>query len=151
MIYVDKEGAWFHKGAPIIHRELVLFFYQSLSLDEQGRYILRLKDQVCRLDVEDTPFVVVRTEYMGAEGDGGKEHFLLHLTDDTTEALDPESLSIGAAHVLYCRIRGGRFPARFSRPGYYQLAKYVQEEPRGGGYFLFLNKRRYYLEEKSRA
>jgi len=148
MIYVDKEGAWFHKGAPIIHRELLLLFYQSLFLDEQGRYIIKFRDQVCRLDVEDTPFVIVRAEYAEAQGDGKKDRFLLHLIDDTKEELDPETLSIGAAHVLYCRIRGGRFPARFSRPGYYQLAEHVQEEPVGGRYFLFLNNKRYYLEEK---
>ncbi|MDY6836961.1 MAG: DUF1285 domain-containing protein [Thermodesulfobacteriota bacterium] len=149
MIYVDKEGTWFHKGAPIIHRELLLLFYQSLFLDAQGRYIIKFKDQVCRLDVEDTPFVIVRTEYAAAKGNEKRDRFILHLTDDTKEELDPETLYIGASHVLYCKIRGGRFPARFSRPGYYQLAEHVQEEPGGGRYALFLNNKRYYLEEKS--
>jgi len=147
MIYVDKEGAWFHKGAPIIHRELLVLFYQSLHQDDDGRYIIRLKDQVCCLDVEDTPFVILRTEFSAAGGDGEKDCFILHLIDDTKEELDPKTLSIGAGNVLYCKIRGGSFTARFSRPSYYQLAGYVREEPETGRYFLSLNKKKYYLEE----
>lgn len=146
MIYVDKEGTWFHKGAPLIHRELLLFFYQCLYQDDEGRYIIRLKDQVCCLDVEDTPFVILRTEFSAAGSDGGKDCFILHLIDDTREELEPETLSIGADNVLYCKIRGGRFTARFSRPSYYQLVEHVEEEPETGRYFLSLNKKQYYLE-----
>ena len=145
MIYVDKEGSWFHKGAPIIHRELLLLFYQSLCLDERGLYIIKLRGQVCYLDVEDTPFVILRTDFVRRSGDGETECFILHLVDDTKEELVPETLSIGPDHVLYCKIRKGKFKARFSRPGYYQLAQHVQEEPETGQYFVRLNGKKYYL------
>jgi hypothetical protein len=144
-IYVDKEGRWFHKGAPIIHREILLLFYQCLSVDEQGHYIIKFKDQVCRLDVEDTPFVVLSTDFVRAGGDGEKNRFILHLTDDTKEELAPETLRIGPDNVLYCKIRGGKFRARFSRPSYYQLARHVEEEPETGRYFVCPNKKKYYL------
>lgn len=145
MIYVDKEGSWFHKGAPIIHRELLLLFYRSLCLDERGLYIIKLGDQVCHLDVEDTPFVVLRTDFVRRGGDGETERFILHLVDDTKEELVPETLSIGPDHVLYCKIRKGKFKARFSRPSYYQLAQHVEEEPEKGRYFVSLNSKKYYL------
>jgi hypothetical protein len=145
MIYVDKEGSWFHKGAPIIHREILLLFYKCLSVDEQGRYIIKFKDQVCRLDVEDTPFVVLSTEFVRAGGDGEKSRFILHLIDDTKEELAAETLTIGPDHVLYCKIRGGKFRARFSRPSYYQLAQHVEEESETGRYFLCLNNKKYFL------
>lgn len=151
MIYVDKEGAWFHNGAPIIRRELVLLFYQALHLDEQGRYIIKLKDQVCRLEVEDTPFVVLRTVFVPACGDGKTDRFVLHLIDNTKEDLDPDTLSIGHNHVLYCKIRGKNFTARFSRPGYYQLAQHIQKEPDTDRYFISLNHKKYYLNEVSEA
>jgi len=57
MIYVDKDGNWFHKGAPLVHRGLIGFFYQLLDTDPQGCYIIRLQNQICWLEVEDTPFV----------------------------------------------------------------------------------------------
>jgi hypothetical protein len=145
MIYVDKEGSWFHKGAPIIHRQLLLLFYQCLSVDERGQYIIKFKDQVCRLDVEDTPFVVLSTDFVSAGFEGDKNRFILHLIDDTKEELAPETLTIGSDHVLYCRIRGGKFRARFSRPSYYQLAQYVDEDPATGRYFVCLNNKKYYL------
>lgn len=147
MIYVDKEGSWFHKGAPIIHRELLLLFYQCIHVDDQGRYIIKFKNQVCRLDVEDTPFVVLRTDYLRSSGDGGTERFILHLVDDTKEELAPETLWIGPDHVLYCKIKGKKFIARFSRPSYYQLADHIQEEPETNRYFVRLNKRKYYLKQ----
>lgn len=149
MIYVDKEGAWFHNGTPIIRRELVLLFYQCLHLDEQGHYIIKFKDQVCRLEVEDTPFVVLRTLFVPALGDGERERFLLYLIDDTKEDLDPDTLSVGLNHVLYCKIRDKKFTARFLRSSYYQLAQHVQEEPGTGRYFVYLNRKKYYLNEES--
>lgn len=147
MIYVDKEGSWFHKGARIIHRELLLLFYQCLCVDDQGHYIIKFKNQVCRLDVEDTPFVVLRTDFLRAGGDGATERFILHLVDDTKEELAPETLTIGPDHVLYCKIRGGKLRARFSRPSYYQLAQYVEEEPETGRHFVCLNNKKYYLTQ----
>jgi hypothetical protein len=146
MMYVDKEGAWFHKGAPIIHRELLVLFYQCIRLDEEGHYIIRFKDQVCRLDVEDTPFVILRTDFVPPRHDGGTERFVLHLIDQSKEDLVPESLSIGPDHVLYCKVKGGKFTARFSRPSYYQIAKYIQEESETGRYLLCVNKKKHYIK-----
>ncbi len=146
MIYVDKEGSWFHNGSPIIHRGFILLFYQLLRLDDQGRYIIKLNDQVCRLDVEDTPFVVVRASFVAAGNDGERDRFVLHLTDDTQEELDPTTLSSGPDHVLYCKIRGGKFPARFSRPSYYQLAHHVEEDLESGGFFVLVNGKKYFIK-----
>ncbi len=147
MIYVDKEGNWFHNDAPIIHREVLALFYESLDIDEQGRYIISFKGQICRLDVEDTPYVIVRTDFVSGSSHGEEDRFVLRFTDDSKEDLAPETLLIGPEHVLYCKIRGGKFKARFSRPGYYQLAQYFQEEPETGRYFLCLNDKEYYVEE----
>jgi hypothetical protein len=147
MMYVDKEGAWFHKGAPIIHRELLVLFYQCIRLDEEGRYIIKFKDQVCRLDVEDTPFVILRTDFVPAGPDGEAERFVLHLIDHTKEDLVPESLSIGPDHVLYCKVKDKQFLARFSRPSYYQIAEYIHEEQSTDRYFLYLNKKKYYVKK----
>ena len=146
MIYVDKDGNWFHNGAPIIHREILALFYSSLDIDERGRYTIKVADQVCCLDVEDTPYIIVRTDLISGSSHGEKDRFVLRFNDDTEEELALETLWIGPGHVLYCKIRGGRFRARFSRPGYYQLAQYFQEEPETRRYFLLLNNKKYYVE-----
>jgi hypothetical protein len=146
MIYVDKEGKWFHKGAPIIHRDLLALFYQSLDLDKNGEYIIKFKDQICRLDVEDTPYVVQRTDLVSGSSPGEEDRFVLLLIDHSEEDLVPETLSVGPGHVPYCKIRGGKFKARFSRASYYQIAPYIQEDTETGQYFLALNEKSYYFE-----
>ena len=146
MIFVDKEGNWFHDGTPIIHRQLIADFFKSLDIDKDGRYIVRFKDQLCRLDVEDTPYVIVRTDFEPASSHEEKERFVLSFTDESKEYLDPLTLSVGPGHVLYCRIRDGKFRARFKRSAYYQLAQYFQEEPQKNRFFLRLNDEKFYLE-----
>jgi hypothetical protein len=147
MIYVDKDGKWFHKGAPIIHRDLLALFYKSLNVDEHGQYIIKFKDQICRLDVEDTPYVVLTTDFVPDPSHEEKDRFVLNLIDDSQEDLVPETLWIGPGHVPYCKISGGKFKARFSRAAYYQLTQYLQEDPVSGQYFISLNGEKYYLKE----
>ena len=67
----------------------------------------------------------------------------LNLSDDTKEALLPDSLFVGKENVLYCKVKSGLFPARFNRAAYYQLAEYIEEE--GKNYFLPLNGRKYVI------
>jgi uncharacterized protein len=42
--------------------------------------------------------------------------------DDQRELLDPAGLEVGPDNVLYCRVKGGAFRARFLRTAYYHLS-----------------------------
>jgi hypothetical protein len=145
-MFVDKEGQWFHHGAPIIHRELIALFYKCLSVDAKGRYLITLKSQVCHLDVEDTPFVIRRTDFVPSSSPSEKDRFVLHLIDNSKEVLDPQTLSIGRDHVLYCLIREGKFRARFLRQSYYQLAEYIEQDPETTRHFLLLNGEKHFMD-----
>lgn len=138
-MYVNKEGEWFHRGTPLVHRGLIQLFYQCLDTDAQGCYIIKLRHQTCRLDVEDTPFVVVRTDHIPPEKNRGRETFVLHIIDGTKEELDPASLHVGPNNVLYCQIKTGRFKARLNRSAYYQLASHIREDRETGRYVLPVN------------
>ena len=59
------------------------------------------------------------------------------------EVLDLDTLSIGRGNILYCRVFGRRFSARFCRPAYYQLAQFVREDDTGQGFYIELNGDRY--------
>lgn len=132
-IFIDKEGQWFYQDAEMQRREIVLFFYDHLSMDAGGRYILEWSGERCVMEVEDTAYVVRRV----AAEDG----FILTLSDDSTERLAPETLAVGKGDVLYCRVKRGAFPARFTRAAYYQLAAHVEEKD--GTYILDVNGRPY--------
>lgn len=140
LIYIDKEGRWYHQGAEMIHREFIRLFYQNMVLDSKGRYLINWAGQHCYVEVEDTAFVVRRVTC--EEGNQGRAHRIeLRLSDDTSEALRPDSLYVGKEDILYCTVKSGVFPARFNRAAYYQLAEYIEED--GNNYCLALNGRKY--------
>ena len=136
-IFIDKEGRWFHKGAEMIHREFIRLFYENMEVDEEGRTIIHWNGERCQVEVEDTAYVVRRVEV-----DEGR--IVLLLSDDARDVLSPGTVVEGADHVLYCRVRDGRFPARFTRPAYYQLAEHIVEQD--GRYLLSLEGRTWNLE-----
>ena len=69
MIYIDKEGRWFHKGVEMVHREIILEFYRNMTRDSHGNYIISYRGNRCYAEVEDTPFIINRV--------------VLHEPDDT--------------------------------------------------------------------
>ncbi len=142
MIYIDKEGKWFHKGIEMIQRGIVNEFYRSLTMDSSGEYLIVMGNEKCLVEVEDTPFIITRVEFDGTEGDEGEE-VVLCLIDDTTESLEPDTLNVGDENVLYCRIKNNTFKARFSRAAYYQLASHIKEE--GDKFYLPLKNKKYFI------
>ena len=143
LIFIDKEGRWYHKGAEMIHRGFVRLFYQNMELDAEGNYLITWGGTRCYVDVEDTAFVV-----KGVSCEEGNDHhasrFEISLSDDTHETLAVDTLRVGDAHVLYCQVKSGAFPARFTRAAYYQLADFIEED--NHGYFLSHAGRRHYID-----
>ncbi len=133
LIHIDKEGRWFHKGVEMIRYEFVRSFYRQMEMDEAGRYVIFWGGKRCQVDVEDTAFVVKRFSESDEGGDP-RPGFLIRLSDGTEEELMPDTLYTGENNVLYCRVKGGDFPARFNRAAYYQLAAHV--EPDGDDFVL---------------
>jgi hypothetical protein len=141
MIFVGKEGKWFHDGAEIIHRPIFLWMIQSLEKTEDGLFIVHLNNQKCYLEVEDTPLVVQKVDLV-KEGPGKTAQIRLTLNDESRESLDPDTLRISPESVLYCTVKNNQFPARFLRPAYYQIAENITEDERGG-FDLLINEKRY--------
>ncbi|MEW6185599.1 MAG: hypothetical protein AB1585_07665 [Thermodesulfobacteriota bacterium] len=131
MIFVSKEGKWYHEGAEIIHRPIFLWMIQSLDKTEEGLFIVHMNNQKCFLEVEDTPLVVTGVSFAAAVPEAA-EQVLLTLNDDSEETLDPATLRISKESVLYCTVKQGKFPARFLRPAYYQIAEKISEDNQGG-------------------
>jgi hypothetical protein len=146
MIFVGKEGQWFHEGAEIIHRPIFLWLIQNLEKDETGRYLVHLNDQKCVLEVEDTPLVILRVERTQS-GPEETEEILLTLNDERQEVLDPQTLWLNRENVLYGLVKEGSMPARFLRAAYYQIARYIEEDETGG-FFLSLNRHRFPIKTR---
>lgn len=143
-IRVDKDGTWYYEGAEIIRNEILSLFYESLHLDEEG-YYLEIKGERARLEVEDTVFLVQGAELVRDD----EEAFLIRLNDGTQERLDLHTFRIAEGNIPYCLVKQGKFPARFLRLPFYQVAQHARHDEDTDEYFLLLNGKKYPLQGAS--
>jgi uncharacterized protein len=123
-IRIDKEGRWFYEESEIIHPTILKIFCDALETDGEGRYRIIVENELCYIEVEDTPFIV-RT--IKGDCECGLE---LILNNHRTEPLDPETLFFGCDNIMYARLADG-IPVKFSRAAYYQLALMMEENKNG--------------------
>jgi hypothetical protein len=140
-IRFGRDGRWYADGEPIANARIADLFSRHVVRQPDGSYRIEIGWDKAPIEVEDTPFVVRRTE---AEPGGG---FDVELNDGSREPLDLDSLEISGEHVLYCRVKGGAESARFLRPAYYQLAPYIEE--RAGGFVVRAGGREHGIAERS--
>jgi hypothetical protein len=138
-IRINTEGEWFFNGAPIVNRRVLELFNASIQPDARGGYCLHIGEETSPLTVEDTPYVVTHIE---REPDAGR--FVIRLSDGASEELCLDTLYLAADNVPYCRVKSGRFSARFKRAPYYALAAFIEQE--GERFFVQLNGSRHYIE-----
>ncbi|PKN70692.1 MAG: hypothetical protein CVU54_04860 [Deltaproteobacteria bacterium HGW-Deltaproteobacteria-12] len=143
-IKIDKEGIWYYRGAHMFRKEILCVFFESLKIDECGKYFIEMGDERCPLDVEDTVFVVAAV-YGKRSEKNSEDRIDIMLTDDSLEKLDLGTLYVGKDNVLYCAVKNRKFPARFSRNSYYQLAEFIEQEEKENSFFINLNKEKYLI------
>ena len=144
-IRIDKEGVWYYKGAHMFRKEILSVFFEHLEIDECGKYLIELNEERCYLDVEDTVFVVGAV-YKTKLPDDSRYQIDVLLTDDSCEKLEMSSLYVGKENVFYCRVKEGKFAARFSRNSYYQLAEFIEQSENGSHFFINLNEEKYFIK-----
>lgn len=132
---ITRDGAWLHEGEEITHPGILANLRSNLQVDAQGHF-LQLGPTRVPVEVEAAPFVVLRVEVEGPE-------LLLTLSDLTREPLVPETLRFGADGAPYCRVKAGRFEARFDRASAYQLLERVEYDEASGRATLVLGETRY--------
>jgi hypothetical protein len=116
-IVLDREGRFHHDGARVDHPALERALRAWIARHpDDGRLILTNGYDWCYFRAEDAPFVV---DALHVEPGGA---VTLRLFDDSDDPLDPSTLSVGDGGVVYARVKGGRFDARFSRHAQTQLA-----------------------------
>ncbi len=120
-IRLDATGKWTHEGLDFENPNLIDLFSRSVDRTEGGTWVLEVGPFTYPITVEDTGFFVERIDL-------DKSPPRLHLSDETTEELDPTTLEYKPEGRLYCEVKGGDFRARFKKPAYYALADHFVEE-----------------------
>jgi len=138
-ISFGKDGWWYANDERIENRRINLLFSQHVHKTAAGTYEIAIGWDKVTVTIDDTPYVVTRVT------DDTEQGLLLRLNDESEEPLDPATLHVGQAHVLYCRVKGGEHTARFLRPAYYQLTAHVREDAATGSFMLRLGNTTYPL------
>jgi hypothetical protein len=138
---------WRHEGHEVTHPGVLRNLFANLRVDADGHY-LQVGPGRIPVEVDDAPFVVTRVDGPGARVEASIP-WQVHLTDGTVEALDPGSVWIGPHEAPYCRVKEGRFHARFSVAAWLQLARVVEEEPESGSPVLVVGARRLPLPRRA--
>lgn len=124
-IRLDREGRFFHDGAPVEHPRLEAAMHSWIGRHpDDGRYILTNGYDWTYVTVEDAPFVV-----RGIKAEHGR--VILTLSDGSEEPWEPASTRSGDGGALYVKVKltskGGPFEARFSRHAQASLAPFLVE------------------------
>lgn len=123
-IRIDKEGKWFYEGCEIINPLVLRAFCNAIETDEHGRHRIVIGDELCYIEVEDTPFVI-----SGIRGDPAIGLYV-RLNTLETFPLDPTQICIGRDNILYMTLENG-MKVRFNRSSYYSLALMMEEDENG--------------------
>jgi len=132
-IRLDRQGRWWHDGAPVEHPRIVEAFNRGLAPNGDGRFRLNFGGDWCLVEVEDAAYWVQAAV-------ASAEQLTLTLSDGTDEALAPDTLWLEPDGVLACQVKNGQAKARFGRQAQASLGEHLVEE--GGAFALALPGRR---------
>ena len=136
------DGNWYSGDERIDNQRIALLFSKSIRRDKYGQYYLQVADERAPITVEDTPYVVKDVDQ---DEHGG---FIVITNDEVREPLDPSTLEIGDQDVLYCKVKGGAYRARFLRSAYYHLANHFMSDD-GESFGIIVADHRYPIRIKT--
>lgn len=119
-IVLSQEGQWSHQGEPFTNPALIALFNRSLQRTAGGTWLLHIPPFSYPIELADTPYYVRSARR-------ADDRFLVDLTDDSEEVLQPQTLCYVEGRGLYCRVKVGPaaptgYAARLLRPAYFALA-----------------------------
>ncbi|HEY7250559.1 MAG TPA: hypothetical protein VIG37_08675 [Methylomirabilota bacterium] len=135
---VDRDGRIFHDGTEIVDPAVLRFFLRAMTRTDDGRCLVLCQGERNWFAASDTPFVVQRLR-LSLEG-SALQAVELCFQGDYREPLDPATLE-SERDLLFCRIRGGAFRARFGRVAVQQIAPFLMDV--GEGSALVMSGRRH--------
>lgn len=139
-IRLDEHGNWYQGEFPILHDRTIQFLHRNINIDEEGRYYLSGEDRPVYFKVDDAPYQITKIEKTIVG-------LLINLTDESVELLEPQSLWRGKNDALYCLVKGGKLPAKFTRSAHHDFLSNLEGEE--GSYQVVINKKTYKISDKA--
>jgi hypothetical protein len=146
--FLDKEGHIWHEGTEITDPRFAATIHRNLQKTPDGRFLAKCQGENCYFEVEDVPYVVQDVAFH-KDAAGLLNQVDLLFSGGFMEILDPTTLRVSAENVLYCQVRRGEFPARFTRNSYFKLTPFLGEDPQQHNYFLEMKRKRYPIAQQA--
>ena len=118
---LTRDGRWFVDGEEILHERTLRVLTENVRLTEDGTFVTSIGRETAKIVADDAAFFV-RTATIDGRG------LVLALSDRSEETLATPHLRSGLDGALYCRVKGDRAWARFSRAAQQALAPSLVEE-----------------------
>lgn len=134
--FIDSDGHLWHEGAEFDDPGVLNLFMEKMERLPDGRCHVLCQGEECLITAEDVPYVIQDVEVHA-------NAVLLKFPGGYEERLDPATLFVGPHNVLYAKVRGGAFTARFNRKSYLDLAKHIQYDSHGDHFYLIVDNKRY--------
>lgn len=126
-IVLDERGRFWNGPCLIEHAAMTRAFASWICRHpDDGRFILTNGYDWTYFTVRDAPFFVRR-----ATGAATAGRVVLELSDGTEEALDPSAVSVSDDGVLYARVKGGDYAARFLAGAQAEMVDFIDEDSDG--------------------
>ncbi len=119
----DRHGQWFDDDVAIEHDNLARSFDGWIDRAPDGRFCLSNNINWAFVAIAGAPYVVRSIAIA--------DPITLHLSGDRHEPLDPGSLRLDPHDAMWCDVREGRVPARFSSHALHQLGDLLDEDSEG--------------------
>ena len=124
-IVLDGNGRFSNAGVLVDHEGMAAAFASWIRKHpDDGRFILTNGYDWTYFTVTDVPFFVRHVE--DVEG-----RAVLRLSDGTDEPLDPSVVEVSEDGVLYARVKGGEFDARFLPSAQSAMVNFLGEGAHG--------------------
>jgi len=133
---LDTEGNLWHEGSLFEDPALLKFFMRKMERLPDGRFKVLCQGETCYIEPQDTPYVILSL-------DRKEGQIELVFPGDYRETLDPATLWVGKDNVLYCKVRGGAYDARFSRKPFWEITHWVEQDPIDKKFYLRLGDHRF--------
>lgn len=137
--WMDAEGHLWHEGSEFDDPEILKFFHKKMEQEPDGKYKVICQGETCYIEAEDVPYVIQDIDIKPSQVE-------LIFPGNYRETLDPSTLRVGKDNVLYCKVRQGKFTARFNRKPYLELAKYVDRDSKSHIYYFNFEKKRFPIQ-----
>lgn len=124
-IVLDDQGRFWHDGALVEHPGMARAFASWIQRHpDDGRFILSNGFDWTYFTVRDVPYFVRAVR----ASDGTP---IAELSDGSQEPLDPSTLEADAAGAVYCRVKSGKFAAKFTPGAQTALAPWLAQSGSG--------------------